>query len=260
MGASFVKPLTGIRQVELTSRCNLRCGYCPSPKMQDGEPGFRPAVDMTDDNFAAAMELVAHYVRKGTQGELNLAGIGESTLHPKFVEWCFKAREVIGPRRLLTISSNGLRVDEALAAAVAPTGIQIGVSLHVGLKRAQPAITALKNHGIFQTVSYEAANESISWAGQVDWPDASQRFTCHWLTEGHCMVMADGRLTPCCLDAKGTGDLGHVSAAVSRVRAGKDVFTAPFELCRTCHHVIPGFDQANASREKPVALTWNRPA
>jgi hypothetical protein len=252
-------PLRGIRQVELTSRCNLRCAYCPSPKMQDGEAPFRPAVDMTDDDFAAAMDVVGFFVRAGSQEELNLAGIGESTLHPKFVEWAFRAREVIGPRRLLTISSNGLLITEKLAAELAPTGIQIGVSLHVGLKRAQPAIVALKKHGIFQTVSYEAANESISWAGQVDWPDASVRFPCHWLIEGHAMVMADGRLTPCCLDATGAGDLGHVSAARSRLAAGKPFYTAPFGLCRTCHHVIPEFTQAEASRDDTLRDGWNAP-
>jgi hypothetical protein len=40
-----------------------------------------PKEDMTLETFAAVMDLVEHYVRAGTQGELCFTGIGEPTLH-----------------------------------------------------------------------------------------------------------------------------------------------------------------------------------
>ena len=68
-------PIRAIHQIEMTSRCNLRCRYCAHPTMA------RVKADMDDATFAKALL----WARQLPSHELNLAGIGESTMHPEFV-------------------------------------------------------------------------------------------------------------------------------------------------------------------------------
>jgi MoaA/NifB/PqqE/SkfB family radical SAM enzyme len=116
---TYPRPVTTVKQIEITSRCNLACIYCPHPKMQ------RPKVDMSEETFAATLDLVRHYCEAGTQGELSITGIGEALLHPSFPEWLARAREVIGPSRPLTFSTNGLLLDEARHQARQSAGLRI---------------------------------------------------------------------------------------------------------------------------------------
>ena len=48
----YPRPLGAIHQIEITSRCNLRCLYCPHSKMK------RAKEDMTGEIFRAAMDEV----------------------------------------------------------------------------------------------------------------------------------------------------------------------------------------------------------
>jgi len=85
------RALTGIRSVEITSRCNLACRYCLHPIMP------RPKLDMTEAIWERVKAWVQHFVDAGTQGEINLAGVGEPTLHPHLARYCLEMRELIGP-------------------------------------------------------------------------------------------------------------------------------------------------------------------
>lgn len=94
VGARYPQAVREIHQIEPTSRCNLKCKYCPQwPKLP------RAKLDMTQETFEAALAMVEYFVGLGTQTELSLTGIGEPTLHPHFVDMMVRAREVIGPDR-----------------------------------------------------------------------------------------------------------------------------------------------------------------
>jgi len=218
-------PITSVHQIELTSHCNLRCRYCPSPHLQ------RPKMDMTHETFLMAIGWASHFVRRGSQVELNLAGIGESTMHPRFVEYVALAREAVGPSVRLVLASNGLLVDDKLASALRPYRPLVWVSLHRP-ERAGPAIEALKAAGLLAGVSADPSIAAIDWAGQVQWFRSHVPSRCAWIDTGRVMVMADGRVTTCCLDASGEGVVCNI---------GDDLLAAqlrPYGLCKTCSYSL----------------------
>jgi len=219
-------PVTCVHQIELTSRCNLRCPYCVHPKMP------RAKADMEWETFTKAIGWAAEFQRRGTQGELNLAGIGESTMHPRFLDMLTYARATLGRRQELTLTTNGLLVDEAMAWSMAIASgdapLRVFVSLHRP-ERAKRAVDALRKHGLLVGVSTDPATAAVDWAGQVDWQVTAQRGRpCPWVRGGWVMVMSDGRLTRCCFDGSGIGVLGHVNDDVPALQ------TSAYRLCRTC--------------------------
>jgi protein O-GlcNAc transferase len=67
--------------IEYTSRCNLRCKYCPkSNPGEDQVPGRN--MDMVDETIDSVIALIKQYPYQ----ELLLAGTGESTFHPNWLE------------------------------------------------------------------------------------------------------------------------------------------------------------------------------
>lgn len=232
-------PVTAIHQIEITSRCNLRCVYCPSPGIMGGKYPNRPAVDMSRETFEKAVALAEVFVRRGTQNELNLAGIGESTLHPEFADFVRHARERLGRLTKLIFATNGIIHDEGMIAAIAPYRPVVYVSLHRP-EKAGPAIELYKKYGLLGGVSADPSISANDWAGQVAWHNSGDKLSCQWINKGRVMVMADGRITRCCLDASGAGVLGHVETYTQLTEG-----TSPYDLCKTCYQVIddPKWDQ-----------------
>lgn len=213
-------PIRVIHQIEITSRCNLRCRYCTHPKMP------RPKMDMTEETWRKALA----WAKQLRGAELNLAGIGESTLHPQFVEWVHQARAALGPWVRLVLATNGLLMDDAMAQAIAPARPDVYVSLHRP-EKAISAVEACKRAGILRGVSSDGAVQSTNWAGQVDWPvtTSAAGSNCFWTVEGRVFVMADGRVSRCCFDATGDGVIATVD---------DDLYLfahSPYALCASCH-------------------------
>ena len=208
-------------QIEMTSRCNLRCRYCIHPKMP------RAKLDMDAETYA----LTLGWARRLRGRQLSLAGIGESTLHPEFVRNVFLAREAVGPGVELLLATNGLLMDAAMAAEIAPSRIAVWVSLHRP-ESAGPAVEALKRAGIFAGLSADPALAAIDWAGQVKWhvSTPARGSACPWLQGAKVCVLADGRVARCCLDAVAADVLGTVRDDVAAMRTG------PYALCEKCHH------------------------
>lgn len=216
-------PVTRIHQIEITSRCDLRCRYCPSPHLG------RPKMDMTEETWQATLRWVRYFhdLNGGTP-ELNLCGIGESTLHPDLPRYAMQARAVVGPDCFLNFTSNGVSMTESLALALKPSGVKIGISLHRP-EKAGPAVQILKRHNMLFAVSVDPSMAAINWAGQVDWyVSAAPDRHCMWVKQGRLFVMADGRVSRCCLDATGKGVIGTVHDDVGGFK------TSPYVLCRTC--------------------------
>lgn len=241
--------VTALHQIEVTSRCDLRCVYCPNPKLA------RPKVDMTVEHFERAISHAARFYHAETQVELNLAGIGESTLHPLFPQFIILARDLM-PAIRITFATNGLtlsslhpiiqaqkviteqqrhagRIMDALLYAKRGGQVAVYVSLHRP-ERAGLAVEVLRDAGVLVGVSGDPSLEADDWAGQVKWKRSfQQRRICDWLKTKRVICLADGRISTCCLDASGVGVIGHVNDDPESWNP------KPFSLCKTCQYVVP---------------------
>ena len=220
--------INAIHQIEITSRCNLRCKYCPHPKMQ------RAKIDMDMDTYQKALGWVSYFVRKGTQKELNLAGIGESTMHPLFADMVKNAREVVQSNCRLVLATNGINMTAEMADMLKEYDVHTWVSLHRPEKAAL-AVELLKARGILYGVSADPSISSIDWAGQVEWHVSTNVVgqPCSWLYDQRVFVMADGRISRCCLDAEGVGVMGTIDDDIATMRA------TAYSLCGECHLSVP---------------------
>lgn len=228
--------IRSIHQIEMTSRCNLRCAYCPSHRLP------RPKLDMNARTFELALGWARYFWERHKHPELNMAGIGESTLHPEFVRNMHRAREVMGPEVNILLATNGLLMDDAMAQAIRPMRPSVYVSLHRP-EKAIHAVEACKRAGILTAVSCDGAINATDWAGQIDWPVTTQVAgqDCTWVTGGMTIVLADGRVSRCCFDADGSGVIANVMQDLTRFQ------TSPYHLCKKCHLKQPAGVASNES-------------
>jgi len=214
--------VSNIHQIEITSRCNLRCRYCVHPTM------VRPKQDMSPDLFSAAIGWALRFQREGTQGSLNLAGIGESTMHPHFIDYLRFAREALGPKQDLVLATNGVLMTDDMAEAMAPYAPRVYVSMHRP-EKAGPAVEALKKVGLIAGVSADPTIAATDWAGQLKWHVSATRGPCPWIRQGWAMVLSDGRITRCSFDGSGVGVFAHITDDLSKKE------TSTYSLCAKCH-------------------------
>lgn len=233
---SYPRPLTSIHQCEVTSHCNLRCSYCPSkilPKLRN-----QPATHITLATFERALHWCQHFERLGTQGELSLTGIGETLLHPEWRELVRMAREAL-PRNFICFSTNGLLLDADACSLLAHYKVAVFVSLHRP-EKAGPAINAARRAGILVDTNASAATSSFDWAGLLAdrWEvTAPKGNPCAYLQRGWGVVLADGRVTTCCLDATGAGVVGHVDDPIGSLSIGP--WGDEKVGCSACHERTP---------------------
>jgi DNA-directed RNA polymerase subunit RPC12/RpoP len=250
---NFPRPIVALHQIEVTSRCNLRCQYCTHKTLG------REKMDMTRETFARALLHVDYHVNlKLDQDELNLCGIGESTLHENLVEFVEMARRVVGKHTFLNFTTNGLEFTEELAKALVPfmsasTGHRPGVfvSFHRP-EKAGPAYNIAKRYGLLANVSVDPMLSAINWAGQVDWEvTASPDRECMWLRQGKAIVFSDGSVSTCCMDSAHDGVIGTVWDEPGSLRS------KPYDLCASCDQQIGaiGYDQyrEGGGKRLPVA-------
>lgn len=192
---------------------------------------------MAPDTFAHALRHVADSARQGLQPELNLAGIGESTLHPDLIGWMTQARRT-APDTRIVLTTNGLEFKEPHAQACAAHNIRVYVSLHRP-ERAQRAVQLAREYQVLEGLSIDPANASVNWAGQVDWPQLAPPSPCPWWRQGMVMVTSTGDITTCCIDASGVGVIGRVEDPMDTWRI------KPYGLCKNCYQTldIPRWDQ-----------------
>lgn len=197
--------ITNLRSVEVTSRCNLRCGYCIHPTMP------RPKVDMTPEIWSRVLVWLQYFVSRGTQGEVNLSGTGEPTMHPLFPQMVADVRRVMGPAGVIQFTTNGVKCTEALVESLAPYKPRVCVSAH-HINIAHPAAALYEKHGLLRGISVDPMFESQDWAGQVLWPVKTKRPKpqCRLLAERCGTVNADGVFVICCMDGKNESVIGSV--------------------------------------------------
>lgn len=206
-------------------------------------------MDMTEETWKATLRWIEYFhATNGGTVELNLCGIGESTLHPDLVRYCHEARAVVGPGCFLNFTTNGVSMTDELARALAPSGVKLGVSLHRP-EKAGRAIEILKRYNMLFAVSADPSVAAINWAGQVDWfVSTPTGRDCVWVKQGRLFVMADGRVSRCCLDATGVGVIGTVAEDVSQFN------TSPYVLCRTCDQDVGLPIPDDVPHDRPVVL------
>lgn len=237
-------PLQRLHQIEMTSHCNLKCRYCASPTLK------RPKMHMTRETFVTALSWVSYFAEHCGQEEVNLAGIGESTMHPEFIDFLALARITLGPDIDIVLATNGKLMTDALAQAMKPWNPIVFVSLHQPVY-AGPAVECLKRAGLLKGVSNDPSIAATNWAGQVKWHNsAAPGRKCPWVVQGKTMVMSDGRLTTCSLDASGIGVIGHINDDLTKIQ------TKPYSLCRTCDQDV-GFPIPEVTTNE-LAVAWNK--
>lgn len=214
-----------LHQLELSSKCNLRCVYCPSRNLP------RPKVFMSMEHVGMALGWVSKFKARGWQADLNLAGIGESTMHPEFVEIVGAARRLLGEDFHLVFATNGLLMTDDLARALAPFKPIVFVSAHRP-EKAGPAIEALKRVGLYAGSSTDPTEAATNWAGQVKWHVSAPRRPCPWVQGGRLFMLADGRLSRCAYDASGVGVVGDITQDLDQMK------TSAYVLCRTCEQDV----------------------
>lgn len=222
----YPKQLTSIHQIEITSRCNLRCKYCPQPKLE------RPKADISMDTYLRALEWAKYYYKKGTQPELSLTGMGEALMHPNIIEFFRLAREAL-PKCMLLFSTNGILFTEEVAEELGYLRISTYISVHRP-EKAAPAVVLAKKYGILGDINMGFVDRALDWAGQIDWPvSAPTTLICDYLRNGNGVVLQNGDMVSCCMDAHGIKKVGHIDDEIG------SVYVQPFELCDKCNMVVP---------------------
>lgn len=194
---------------------------------------------MTRPTFLRCMEHVEHFVKQGTQAELNLTGVGESQLNPEFDDFCKIARETVDraggrDRVLILITTNGIHMTDEAASKLAALGIGVFVSLHRP-EKAGLAVEHCKRHKILLGVSNDPSIAATTWANQVPgwFISAKPGRECPWIRKGLAFARSDGFVTSCCLPADDSGNVAHVDDPVG------SLLTKPNEkLCRSCDQEI----------------------
>lgn len=222
------QPVTRIYALEITSVCNLRCHYCPQPKMG------RSKEHMSDEVFERALYWLREFQKDGTQNIIHLQQFGESTLHPTFVEMVDRITDIV-PEAV--VSSNGVGVTREMIRDLRDAGLtKMALSIH-----RPEVVQKVGQFCLEEGLPYEWASGPLSaphsFAGQVENVRVSaiaETFPCLFLDGGECIVGSDGRIVTCCIDAEA------ISATHGTVFDDlRQMSLKPFTLCQTCHHQVP---------------------
>lgn len=219
-------PVRELHEIEFTSVCNLACVYCPHPQLQ------RPKRHMTQETFACVLNHLEWLCKEGTQGEVSLTGIGETTLHPMFEHMTRSVRQVVGSRRRIVMSTNGLTMTKDLSEFLALWKVDVYVSLHRP-EMAGRALQLLREAGCRHGHNHAFVDSALDWAGQVEWQNTAPRGVCQYLQQSWVAVREDGMINTCCMDAHSKHPLGSVLDPIGSLT------TTMTALCSGCHLVVP---------------------
>lgn len=226
-----MQEITTINTIELSSICDNTCEYCPATD----QVRYRQVGFMAWATFKKAIDAVLYFARvRGSQLELNLFGIGEPTLHPDIVAMVEYARQHLPFKQNMHLNTNGNTMTVKLATDLKRAGIsEIDVTGHNPRKAAE-CIRIFKEVGIGGRLSVDFITQPNNWAGQVDWLEPDYFYPCPWLHRGQVMIMSNGDVTRCCIDARATGVIAHVDNIDWNTAT-----VSPFKLCESCHQLVP---------------------
>lgn len=221
--------ISTINSIEVSSLCDNSCVYCPCKD----QGKYRSTGLMSMEVFERAIYWASVFSRRGSQLELNLFGIGEPTLHPELVAMVSYARAEMPFKHTLHLNTNGNRMTEELAGQLKDAGIsEIDITGHDHFATAK-TIRIFRKLRIPFKVSHDFVVNPNNWAGQVDWfsPEYAAG-DCPWLYRGQVMVMSDGSVTTCCIDAFGRNIMGTIFDDLDKMEVNES------PLCLSCHHKV----------------------
>lgn len=225
--------LKTINTLELSSICNMACLYCTNRLM---EQNGRKREIMSDEVFKLSLTWLSRLVARGTQKEVNINGIGESTLDPSLLDRIRAIINVVGDRQV-SFCTNGITMTDDLAVALREAGLKrVDISSHNAFY-ARKAAQSLFKAGIAGCLATGAIASPHNWAGQLEpeyCVDKVVPLQCDPLIEGRGYVQSDGKVTPCCYDYRSLGSFGSVFDHDLLERHIK-----PYTLCEKCHQTIP---------------------
>lgn len=239
-----------VKNLELASVCNLACVYCPAK--DQGE--YRDVGLMMEDVFEKSLFWIKKFIKQGTQMELNMFGVGESTLHPKLVEYVRRTRRITPPNLQLLMNTNGIAFTEELCRELYAAGIdKIDLTDHEARASMETIRILRRVTGQYTPnprgkwgYSRDGILNPNDWGGLVkDWVVGSEhpRWTCPWLNNGQVMIMSNGDVTRCCQDAFARGVICTVYDNVD------DIPYSTFVQCETCHEIVPDWITPHKEKE-----------
>lgn len=185
---------------------------------------------MSEDVFARSL----YWLREFKQQEVQLHGIGESTLHPRFLEYLDRTTDVV-PHVFL--STNGVGVTRDTVRGMKEAGLEkLTLSIHRP-EVVQKTREYCEDEGLAFDWGSGPVSSPHNFAGQVkadirnsEW---AKTYECTFLDQQEPVVLSDGRLSTCCIDAEGLAPIGTVFDDLRQ----QDLL--PFSLCKGCHHIVP---------------------
>ncbi|MFT5823028.1 MAG: MoaA/NifB/PqqE/SkfB family radical SAM enzyme [Crocinitomix sp.] len=128
--------------LEVTSRCNAVCGFCP----RDAMPDTNTHISME------SVQKVADYVKQFPGTQVVLCGIGESLLHPKLVEIVTLLK---GSGATVAMTSNGALMRlEKFKALVAAGLTNFNFSINAHSPEVHKEVMGMKNYKkVFQNIT-----------------------------------------------------------------------------------------------------------
>jgi MoaA/NifB/PqqE/SkfB family radical SAM enzyme len=134
--------------IEITTRCNLRCAFCARMSVR------REERDMTPDRFGRLLDLLPHAWR------VTLAGLGEPLLHPGVADF---VSEASSRGRRVTLATNAVLLTEEMSRRLIGAGLDaIVFSLDAvdagpasAVRAGAPVETSIENIRTFAAVSSE---------------------------------------------------------------------------------------------------------
>lgn len=168
----------------------------------------------------------------GQKEELWLHGCGESTLHPNIFEIIETARERL-PDTPLKISTNAVAIKPNFIDHLKKHRVALHISLHTPNNvNVTNASHYASRSGILEYFGCNPVQNASDWAGQVEWPQMSHPKPCEWTRSQWGIVLSDGSIATCCLDALPTKVIGHITYDFDTLF---DLEIKPIELCKSCH-------------------------
>lgn len=187
----------------------------------------RSKEDMSEETF----NRVLYWLKRFEQNIVHLQMVGESTLHPRLIEYIEKTSEIV-PR--VCLSTNGISVTREMLLGMKQAGLwRLTVSIHRP-EVAQRVIQMCQEIKLRSEWGTGPINNH-TWAGQVSTPLLSpDKPFCGFLEQQQVLVLSDGRVVACSMDAEGISSRG-----LSVWNDLTEVYFRPYSLCLTCHHKIP---------------------
>ena len=217
--------------VEITNVCNLNCSFCIHNQ--------RESIFMSKDHFKIILEKLKPYTKY-----LYFHVMGEPLMHPYINEFINLASQYY----FVNITTNGYLIDKIssnkkirqLNISLHSFDSKYNKTLNEYLTNILEATNILKeytyiNYRIWASNPYKkdiikileeyynttinghtklSKNTFIDFDTEFFWPDLSNNYyneigTCYAL-KNHIAILVDGTIVPCCLDSKGSINLGNI--------------------------------------------------